>query len=77
MVQQRYVNDRGLRILGALDEVAEKQDATPALAWIVAQPGIVAPIIGVRSVAQLKNIIDVGRLTLDKRQLDTLSAASA
>jgi aryl-alcohol dehydrogenase-like predicted oxidoreductase len=77
MVQQRYVNDRGLRILGALDEVAEEQDATLALAWIVAQPGIVAPIIGVRSVAQLKDTIDVGRLTLDKRQLDTLSAASA
>jgi aryl-alcohol dehydrogenase-like predicted oxidoreductase len=80
MVKQRYVNDRGLRILIALDEVAEEQDATQAeiaLAWLVAQPGIVAPIIGVRSVAQLNDIINVGRLGLDKRQFDLLSAASA
>jgi aryl-alcohol dehydrogenase-like predicted oxidoreductase len=79
-VKQRYVNDRGLRILGALDEVAEEQDVTQAeiaLAWLVAQPGIVAPIVGVRSVAQLNGIIDFGRLTLERRQLDALSAASA
>ena len=43
----------------------------------VAQLGIVAPIIGVRSVARLNDIIDVGRLGLDKRQLDVLSAARA
>jgi aryl-alcohol dehydrogenase-like predicted oxidoreductase len=80
MVEQRYVNDRGLRILTALDEIAEEQDATPAevaLAWIVAQPGIVAPIIGVRSVAQLRDFLDFGRLKLDRRQLDVLSTASA
>lgn len=80
MVKQRYVNDRGLRILTALEEVAEEQHATQAevaLAWLFAQPGIVAPIIGVRNVAQLNEIINVGRLGLDKRQLDVLSAASA
>jgi aryl-alcohol dehydrogenase-like predicted oxidoreductase len=80
MVKQRYVNDRGLRILTALEEVAEEQNATPAevaLAWLIAQPGIVAPIIGVRSVAQLNDLVNVGRLRLNKRQLDLLSTASA
>jgi len=79
-VKQRYVNDRGLRILTALEEVAEEQNATPAevaLAWLIAQPGIVAPIIGVRSVAQLNDLVNVGRLRLNKRQLDLLSTASA
>jgi aryl-alcohol dehydrogenase-like predicted oxidoreductase len=50
----------GLRILTSLEEVAEEQNATQAevgLAWLVAQPGIVAPIIGVRSVAQLNGLI--------------------
>ncbi len=79
-MKQRYVNDRGLRILTALEEVAEEQNATPAevaLAWLIAQPGIVAPIIGVRSVAQLNDLVNVGRLRLNKRQLDLLSTASA
>jgi aryl-alcohol dehydrogenase-like predicted oxidoreductase len=79
-VKQRYVNPRGLHILTALEEVAEQQHATQAevaLAWLLAQPGIVAPVIGVRSVAQLNDIINFGRLALDKRQLDILSAASA
>ncbi len=79
MVKQRYLNERGLRILTALDEVAEEQHATHAevaIAWLLAQAGIVAPIIGVRNVAQLNEIINAGRLELGKRQLDVLSAAS-
>jgi aryl-alcohol dehydrogenase-like predicted oxidoreductase len=54
-----------------------RTQAEVAVAWLVAQPGIVAPIIGVRSVAQLNDIINVRRLGLGKRQLDVLSAASA
>src|SRR5690606_34950686 len=47
-VVKRYLNPRGKRILGALDEVACRHAATlaqVALAWLIARPGITAPIV--------------------------------
>jgi aryl-alcohol dehydrogenase-like predicted oxidoreductase len=74
-----YLNDRGLRILGALDQVAEKVHAKPAsvaLAWIMAQPGITAPISSATSVEQVKDLVAAATITLDRDSLDLLDKAS-
>src|SRR5207249_7038058 len=47
---KKYLNERGFRILGALDQVAKAHGATPtlvALAWLLAQPSVTAPIASV------------------------------
>jgi aryl-alcohol dehydrogenase-like predicted oxidoreductase len=75
-----FLNDRGLRVLAALDEVAAEAGATQAqvaLAWIAAQPGIAAPIASATSVEQLEELLGVLTLELSKEQLERLSAASA
>lgn len=75
-----YLNERGQRILAALDEVAAQQRRTPAqvaLAWQLAQPGITAPIVSATSVAQWQELAGAARLTLTAGQLEGLTQASA
>jgi aryl-alcohol dehydrogenase-like predicted oxidoreductase len=75
-----YLNERGLRILSALDEIAVRLDATPAqvaLAWQMLQPGIVAPIASATSVTQLLELLHSAQLTLDSAALQCLTQASA
>ena len=58
--RRSYLNERGLRILAALDEVAARLGATPAqvaLAWLIARPSITAPIASATSLAQLEDLI--------------------
>lgn len=76
----RYLNERGLRILAALDTVAARLNATPgqvAVAWQIVQPGITAPIASATSLAQLQDLVKASQLTLDAEALATLGAASA
>jgi aryl-alcohol dehydrogenase-like predicted oxidoreductase len=78
-LKKYFEGDRGLRILAALDAVAQRLSASPAqvsLAWIMAQPSIAAPIVSVTSVAQLDEIVDAARLKLDREALAELDAAS-
>ena len=75
-----YLNERGYRVLAALDEVAEQTGATQAqiaLAWLAAQPGVTAPIASATSVAQLEELLGVFTLELSADQLERLTAASA
>jgi len=75
-----YLNERGLRILAALDEVASQHHATPAqvaLAWQIAQPGITAPIVSATSVAQWQELAGAARLALGAADLQRLGDASA
>ncbi|MBE0547896.1 MAG: aldo/keto reductase [Rubrivivax sp.] len=75
-----YLNERGLRILAALDDVAAAQGATPAqvaLAWQIAQPGITAPIVSATSVAQWQELAGAAALVLTPPQVQQLSLASA
>ena len=75
-----YLNDRGRRVLAALDEVAAETRATPAqvaLAWLAAQPGVTAPIASATSVEQLEELLGVLTLELTTEQAGRLSAASA
>lgn len=75
-----YLNERGQRILAALDTVAAQRRATPAqvaLAWQLAQPGITAPIVSATSVAQWQELAGAATLRLDATQLRLLDDASA
>lgn len=79
-VVKKYVNERGLRILAALDKVAAQTGHTVAqvaLAWQMGQPGITAPIASATSVEQLKEMVGATTLHLDAEALETLSTASA
>ena len=75
-VGKKYLNDRGQQILRALDTVADRHHATPAevaLAWLMAQPGITAPIASATSVGQVRDLAGALTLTLspdDVRLLD-------
>ncbi len=76
----KYLDDRGLRILAALDEVAADHDATPAevaLAWVSAQPGVVGPLASASSVEQLHGLVRGARLALDAEALTRLTEAGA
>ncbi len=71
----KYVNDRGLRIVDALVEVARRHDTTAAavaLAWIIARPSVSAPIASATSVAQLENLAAATRLRLDSADMALL-----
>ena len=74
-----FLNDRGRRVLAALDEVAAEAGATQAqvaLAWLAAQPGVTAPIASATSVAQLEELLGVLTLELSAAQVERLNAAS-
>lgn len=77
---KQYLNDRGRRILAALDEVAAQQRARPAqiaLAWLMARDSITAPIASASSVEQLHEILRAAQLTLTAEQVQALDEASA
>ena len=79
-VVKTYLNERGLRILKALDEVAAQYNTTPAsiaLAWLVARPSITAPIASATSVEQVKELAKAFQLQLDKEAIEKLDKASA
>lgn len=75
-----YLNDRGFRILEALDEVACQYHSTPAsvsLAWLITRPGVTAPISSATSLEQLRALIEGTKLALDRGALELLDNASA
>lgn len=76
---QKYLNEKGLAVLKALDEVAAKhstKQASVALAWLLAQPHIGAPIASATSKAQLDDLFAAVKLKLDDEDLKLLDEAS-
>jgi aryl-alcohol dehydrogenase-like predicted oxidoreductase len=76
---KKYLNERGFRIVGALDQVAKQIHATPAqvaLAWLMARPTITAPIASATSTVQLKELIGATKLKLDEASIGLLNRAS-
>jgi len=76
---KKYLNDRGHRILAALDSVAKETAATPArvaLAWLIARPSITAPIASATSLPQLEELVAATRLKLSSDALARIDAAS-
>jgi aryl-alcohol dehydrogenase-like predicted oxidoreductase len=77
---QKYLNERGFKILEALDQISGQLHSTPgkvALAWLIARPSITAPIASATSVEQLNDLADATRLKLDEESIGILNHASA
>jgi aryl-alcohol dehydrogenase-like predicted oxidoreductase len=74
-----YLDERGERVLAALDEVAAAHGSSPAavaLAWLAAQPTVTAPIASARTVAQLADLLASVELRLTGEELAALDTAS-
>lgn len=77
---KEYLNDRGFRILKALDAVANEyqiQVAQVSLAWLIAQPHIVAAIASATSLKQLSELTNAVNLNLNTEAIKSLNEASA
>ncbi|MGE0007693.1 MAG: aldo/keto reductase [Parvibaculaceae bacterium] len=77
---KNYLNERGLRILAALDAVAKARNAKPAeiaITWLIARPGLVAPIASATSVDQLQDLIKATGIDLGPDDIELLDRASA
>ena len=77
---EKYFNDRGLKILATLKQVAEETNAAQAsvaLAWLLAQPTITAPIASATRLEQLDELLAAVELKLSEAQLQALTDASA
>jgi aryl-alcohol dehydrogenase-like predicted oxidoreductase len=77
---KQYLDQRGLRILAALDGVAAHHSATPAqvsLAWLMARRCVTAPIVSATSLQQLDEILKAAQLKLSANDIAALDSASA
>lgn len=75
----KYLNEKGISVLKALDQVAAKHDtqvATVALAWLLAHPLITAPIVSATNEAQLKTLLDAPALQLEQADIELLNEVS-
>ncbi|MBC5781884.1 aldo/keto reductase [Ramlibacter sp. USB13] len=80
MVVKKYLDDRGRKILAALDQAAKETGCTPgqvAIAWLLAQPAVTSPIASATSLAQLQELVQAAQLRLPAETLRKLDAASA
>ncbi|MCC9602110.1 aldo/keto reductase [Stieleria sp. JC731] len=78
-IGEKYLNDRGLTILSALDEVAAAHETVPvviSLAWLMQRPSITAPIASATSVEQLSQLVKAAEIQLTDSQVDQLNSAS-
>jgi aryl-alcohol dehydrogenase-like predicted oxidoreductase len=78
-VVEKFLNERGLKILAALDEVGRRYGASVAsvaLAWQIARPSITSPIASATTVQQLGELAAATRLNLDSAAIGQLNAAS-
>lgn len=75
-----YLNERGFKILDALDQVSEQYNASPAsiaLAWLIARPSVTAPIASVTNLTQLTELTKAAALKLSTEDISILDEASA
>jgi aryl-alcohol dehydrogenase-like predicted oxidoreductase len=77
---KKYLNERGFRILAALDEVSadyKTEPASVALAWLIARPSVSAPIASATSPEQLRSLVKATELNLNGESIALLDKASA
>jgi len=77
---KKYFNERGFRILKALDEVSAKYHTTlssVSIAWLLTRPGITAPIASATSAEQIKALVEATELRLNNEDVDLLTEASS
>ncbi len=76
---KKYMNERGFKILEALDQVSAKYNtslASIAIAWLIARPSVTAPISSVTSLSQLDELVNATQVGLDDESIRTLDDAS-
>jgi aryl-alcohol dehydrogenase-like predicted oxidoreductase len=77
---KKYLNERGLRIIEALDNVAQQLHITPAqvaLAWLISHPSVTAPIASATNLEQLNELVAATTIELDSSAVGRLNQASA
>jgi aryl-alcohol dehydrogenase-like predicted oxidoreductase len=75
----KYLNERGLKVLSALDEISAAHDSTPtaiALAWLIARPSVTSPIASATSVEQLQDVLKSVAIQLSPSEMAKLDEAS-
>jgi aryl-alcohol dehydrogenase-like predicted oxidoreductase len=76
---KKYLNERGFRILSALDQVGQKYHSSPArvaLGWLVARPSVTAAIASATNLDQLNDLAEGVKLELDQASIALLNEAS-
>jgi aryl-alcohol dehydrogenase-like predicted oxidoreductase len=76
---KKYMNDWGFGVVAALDEVAKAAGSTSArvaLAWLLAQPGVTAPIASATSEKQVADLAASAELKLDATSIEKLDKVS-
>jgi len=76
----KFLNEKGFRILDALDKVADKHSVEPAavaLGWLIQHPSITAPIASVTDLSQLKSFTQAANLSLSAEDISLLDKASS
>lgn len=76
---EKYLDGRGMRILGVLDEIAEEtgaKQAEIALAWIIAREGVTAPIASATNADQLASLVRSAELDLPEEAIRRLNEVS-
>ncbi len=77
---QKYLNEKGFKVLAAMDVVAAKHSTSPAavaIAWLLAQAQITAPIASATSISQLDTLFIAEKLNMDALDLENLNSATA
>ncbi len=76
----KYLTDLGFRVLEELDAISHERAVAPgtiALAWLMAQPAVTAPIVNASRLDQLDFLLNATQLQLSGSEIERLSAASA
>jgi aryl-alcohol dehydrogenase-like predicted oxidoreductase len=78
-VREAYFNERGFAVLDALEAIAAAHEtavAAVALAWLLAQPTVLAPIASATSTEQLAQLLACAELELSSAELELLGSRS-
>ncbi|RZJ41159.1 MAG: aldo/keto reductase [Chryseobacterium sp.] len=76
---RKYLNEKGINVLKALDQISEKHETTQAsvaLAWLLANPLVTAPIVSATSESQLKTLFEAPELKLSSDDIELLNQVS-
>lgn len=76
---EKYLNDHGMGVLKALDEVAKRYEAKPgqiAIAWLIARPSVTAPIASATNLEQLAELVEAAEIELDAESIQKIDEAS-
>ncbi|WP_426474375.1 aldo/keto reductase [Chryseobacterium balustinum] len=76
---RKYLDEKGLNVLKALDEISarlETTQASVALAWLLANPLVTAPIVSATSESQLKTLFAAPELKLSSEDVELLNKVS-